>query len=124
MENLRNRVDIRLVNNEKYYLKQTSKPTFITQKIFGNDLVAIHKIKITLILQTPAYFAMCALEINKVPIYEFPYENIINIKNKYDSIISKKKKKKEKRKKKKYIYIYIYIYMYIWQQIEIIIHRC
>ena len=49
MDNLRNRVGVRLVNNQKDYLKWTSKPSFATQKIFSNNLVSIHKIKTTLI---------------------------------------------------------------------------
>ena len=48
MDNLRNRVGVRLVNNQKDYLKWTSKPSFATQKIFSNNLVSIHKIKTTL----------------------------------------------------------------------------
>ena len=51
MGNMRKRVDLRLVNNEKGYLKWTSKPSFVTQQIFEKNLVAIHKIKITLILK-------------------------------------------------------------------------
>ena len=63
MENLRNRVDVRLVNDEKYYLKWTSKLNLnlLTQKTFDNDLVAIHKIKTTLILNKPTYARMCLL---------------------------------------------------------------
>ena len=52
MEHSRKRVDIRLVNNRKDYLKWTSKPSFVTQNIFGNNLVAIWKIKITFTLNT------------------------------------------------------------------------
>ena len=52
MEHSRKRVDIRLVNNRKDYLKWTSKPSFVTQNIFDNDLVAICKIKITFTLNT------------------------------------------------------------------------
>ena len=37
MEDLRSRIDIRLVNNEKDYLKWTSKPSDVSQKIFDND---------------------------------------------------------------------------------------
>ena len=33
MENLRRRINVRLVNNEKYYLKHFGKPTFISQRI-------------------------------------------------------------------------------------------
>ena len=32
MENLRKRINVRLVNNEKDYLKYTSRPTHITHK--------------------------------------------------------------------------------------------
>ena len=41
LENLRIRIDVKNIKNEKYYLKWTSKPTYMPQKIFGNDLVAI-----------------------------------------------------------------------------------
>ena len=33
MENLRNRIDIKLVSNKKDYLKWTSKPGYVTQNI-------------------------------------------------------------------------------------------
>ena len=48
MENLRNRIDVRLVKNEKDYLKCTSKPSYMSHKIFGNNLVAIRKNKLAL----------------------------------------------------------------------------
>ena len=56
LENLRNKVDSRLVNNEKDNLKWISKPCFETPKPFDNDLVAIRKSKTTLTLNKPAYF--------------------------------------------------------------------
>ena len=45
MENLRKRVDVRLVTNEKKLDKLTSKPTFVSSKIFSENLMAVHKIK-------------------------------------------------------------------------------
>ena len=36
MENLRNRIDVKLVNNQKDYLKRTSKPSYMSHKIFDN----------------------------------------------------------------------------------------
>ena len=36
------------------------------KKIFGNDLVAIRKSKITLTFNKPAYVGMCILDLNKV----------------------------------------------------------
>ena len=48
MENLRNRIDLSLVNNEKDYLKYTSNPRYMSHKIFDDNLVAIHKSKLAL----------------------------------------------------------------------------
>ena len=48
IENLRNRIDVKLVNNEKDYLQCTSKPSYISHKIFSNNLVAIRKSKLAL----------------------------------------------------------------------------
>ena len=45
MENLRKRIDVRLVNNEKKFLKYTSRPSHITHKIFDKNCAAIHQIK-------------------------------------------------------------------------------
>ena len=46
MENLRNRIDVKLANNEKDYLKCTSKPSHMSHEIFDNNLVAIRKSKV------------------------------------------------------------------------------
>ena len=48
MENVRNRIYVKLVSNKKEYLKWASKPSCMSNKIFDNDLVAIRKSKITL----------------------------------------------------------------------------
>ena len=45
MKNLRNRIDIKLSSNEKDYLKWTSRPSYMSHKIFDNDLVGIRKSK-------------------------------------------------------------------------------
>ena len=55
MENLRKRINVRLVNNKKGFLKYTSRPTYITYKIFGKDYAAIHEINPVLILIKPIY---------------------------------------------------------------------
>ncbi|KAL9967825.1 hypothetical protein ACROYT_G026122 [Oculina patagonica] len=76
MENLRKRVDVRLVTNEKKLLKMTSKPTYVSSKIFNEDLVAVHKIKETLTLNKPAYVGMCILDLSKTLMYDFHYNYI------------------------------------------------
>ena len=50
MENLWKRINVRLVNNGKYFLKYTSKRTHITHKIFDRNYAAIHEIKPVLTL--------------------------------------------------------------------------
>ena len=80
--NLRNRIDVKLVNNEKDYLKCTSKPSYMSHKIFDNNLVAIRKSKVSLKLNKPAYIGMCILELSKILMYEFHYDYI---KNRYDN---------------------------------------
>ena len=52
------------------------------KKIFGNDLVTIHKSKVTLTINKPAYIGICILEMSRMLMYEFHYDYI---KNKYDS---------------------------------------
>ena len=76
MENIRKRVDVRLITYEKKLLKYTSKPTFVSSKIFNENLVAVHKIKETLTLNRPAYVGMCILDISKTLIYDFHYNYI------------------------------------------------
>ena len=66
MKNIRKRTDVRLVNNEKYYLKCTSKPSYMLHKIFDNNLVATCKRKVALKLNKPAYIGMCILELSKI----------------------------------------------------------
>ena len=43
MENVRNRIEVKLVNNEKDYLVCTPKPSHMSHKIFDNNLAAIRK---------------------------------------------------------------------------------
>ena len=62
IENLRKR--IRLVNNEKYFLKYTNRPTHITHKIFDKNYAAIHEIK-------PIYVGFTVLELTKSLMYDF-----------------------------------------------------
>ena len=76
MENLRKRVDVRLVTNEKKLDKLTSKPTYVSSKIFNENLMAVHKIKEMLTLNRPAYAGMCILDLSKTLMYDFHYNYI------------------------------------------------
>ena len=50
----------------------------MSHKIFDNDLVVIHKNKVTLTLNKPVYAGMCILGLNKVLMREFYYDYIKN----------------------------------------------
>ena len=76
MENIRKRVDVRLITDEKKLLKMASKPTYVSSKIFNENLVAVHKIKETLTLNSPAYVGMCILDLSKTLMYDFHYNYI------------------------------------------------
>ena len=82
MENLRKRVNVRLVTNEKKLDKLTSKPTYVSSKIFNENLMAVHKVKETLTLNRPAYVGMCILDLSKMLMYDFHYNYI---KKKYNN---------------------------------------
>ena len=76
MENLRKRINVRLVNKAEDFLKYTSRPTYITHKIFGEDYAAIHEIKPVLILNKPIYVGFTVLELSKWLMYDFHYNFI------------------------------------------------
>ena len=71
MENLRKRRNITLVNNAKDYVRCISKPSFVSQKIFSKNFVAIHDIKPVLTLNKPIYVGFSILDLSKCLMYEF-----------------------------------------------------
>ena len=82
MENLRKRINVRLVNKAENFLKYTSRPTRITHKIFGDDYAAIHETKPVLILNKPIYVGFTVLDLSKWKMHDFHYNFI---KKKFDA---------------------------------------
>ena len=74
MENLRNRINLKLVNNKTDYLKYTSKPSYLLHKTFDVNLVAIQKSKVALEVNKPAQILMCIFELSKALVYQFHYD--------------------------------------------------
>ena len=74
MEKLEKTIHVRLVSNKKDYFKWSSKTSYISQKIFDNDLVAIRKNNVT--LKKAAHDGMCILDLSKVLMCEFHYDYI------------------------------------------------
>ena len=65
MENLRKRINVRLANIEKDFLKYTSRPTYVTHKLFEEGYAAIHEIKPVLVLNKPIFVGFTVLELSK-----------------------------------------------------------
>ena len=70
MENLRKRIKIRIVKNEKDIIKHISKPSYLSLKIFTN-----------LTLNKPIYVGITVLEASKLATYSFHYHFLKNIFN-------------------------------------------
>ena len=77
MENIRNRINVKLINDSKEYLKCVSKPNFISQKIFDKNFIAVHQIRTVLTLNRPIYVVFCILELSKLLMYRFHYDYLL-----------------------------------------------
>ena len=75
MENLRNRVDLKIVRDLETdkIRKLLSVPSFDRFTVFGNDMAGIHMRKTKLVLNKPVYTGMTILENCKILMYEFYY---------------------------------------------------
>ena len=71
MGNLRKRINVRLVNNKKYFLKYNNRPSYITHKIFGKKYAAIYETEPVLALNKPIYVGFTVLELSKWLMYDF-----------------------------------------------------
>ena len=78
MENLRKWISAKLVNNTKDYVKCISKPSFVSQKIFSKNFVAIHEMKQVLTLNKPIYVGFSILDLRKYLMDEFHYKYVKN----------------------------------------------
>ena len=74
MENMRKRMKIRIVTNEKDCLKYSSRPTFINSITYGKNLVAINEKPQEIRLSKPIYVCLTVLEENKLEMYKFWYD--------------------------------------------------
>ena len=76
MEDLREKINVSSVNNEKEFLKYTSRPTYITHKNVGKDYAAINEIKSVLIFNKPIHIGFTVLDLSKWKMYGFDYNFI------------------------------------------------
>ena len=74
MENMRKRIKIRIVKNEKDIVKHISKPSYVSHKIFDKNSVPIYENKICLTLNKPIYVGFTIVETSKLAVYAFHYD--------------------------------------------------
>ena len=76
MENIRNRVNVKLVNNEEKARKLIAKPNYRSCKIFSENLISVHMKKTSLVMNKPVYLGACILDLSKTIMYDFHYKYI------------------------------------------------
>ena len=79
MENLRKRVDVKLVRSheEDKLRRLLASPSFARANIFDDDLAAVEVHKSRLVLSRPVYVGMSILDLSKTLMYEFYYNQLL-----------------------------------------------
>ena len=76
MENKRKRCNIQLVTDPERMLRLAARPTYVSHKIFHENLVAVHYRQPKLVMDKPCYLGMCILDLSKTIMYDFHYNYI------------------------------------------------
>ncbi len=76
MENVGNRINVKLVTNENVLNKLTKKSNFKGVNIFHENLIAAHMEKTTVKLYKPIYLGMSILDLSKTLMYKFHYDYV------------------------------------------------
>ena len=103
MENIRNRVDVRLVGDIGKAKKLIAKPNLKHWTRFDENLIGVHLNRTKLVYNKPVFCGMSILDLSKTLIYDFHYRYILP--------------KYEKKKKNFYLRIQIHYVMKLKQRI-------
>ncbi len=76
MENVRNRINVKLVINEKACNKLAKRSNFKSVNIFHKNLIAVHMEKTTVRLNKPIKIGMTILDLSKTLMYRFHYDYV------------------------------------------------
>ena len=76
MENVRNRINVKLVINEKSCNKFAKKSNFKSANVFHENLIAVHMEKTTVKLNKPIQIGMTILDLSKTLMYRFHYDYV------------------------------------------------
>ena len=84
MENVRKHRDIKLVKTDHKRNKLVSEPNYHTMKLISENLSIIEMKKVKVKMKKPMYLGLSILEISKIIMYEFWYDNV---KKKYGDMV-------------------------------------
>ena len=76
-ENLRNRVNVEIITDPEKAAKRIAKPSFKRSQIIREDLVVIQNNITTLKLCKPLYIGFVVLDLSKLLMFEFHYEEML-----------------------------------------------
>ena len=76
LENIRNRVNIRLISSDKVAPKLVAKPNYDRCTIFDENLNAVRMKKTKLYFNKPVYLGMSILDLSKSLMYDYHYNYI------------------------------------------------
>ena len=74
---LRKRMDLELVTNRTRAKKRIAKPTTRHWYIISDNLLSVRKQKPKIIIDRPIYLGFCILDLSKITMYIFYYEEIL-----------------------------------------------
>ena len=76
MENVRNRIDMKLVNDRKKKAKLVRKINFKHATHFGEKLAAVHMRKTKVVLDKPIFCGAAILDLSKIHMFNFHYNYV------------------------------------------------
>ncbi|CAR98546.1 Protein CBG25579 [Caenorhabditis briggsae] len=85
MENVRERVDVRLVTDEDKIIKLASKPNYKRTIMYNKELSAVEMEKTNITLDKPIYVGFAILDLSKWLMYDFHY-NVMQKKYGYQNV--------------------------------------
>jgi len=79
LENMRDRIDVKLVANPHKLKKLVARPTYKFHEIINEELVMVNMGRKTLCLNKPIYAGFSILELSKTLMFDFHYNVILNV---------------------------------------------
>jgi hypothetical protein len=77
IENVCNRMNVRLVKDKEVFLKYSARPNFKSFNIINKDLVSVNMARERVFLNRPIYIGAAILDLSKAKMYKFHYETMI-----------------------------------------------